>query len=43
MPDVDAWAQGRELWFGAAVIVGVLVAFAVGMVAARRAAVPVRA
>jgi high-affinity nickel-transport protein len=35
-PDVDAWAEGRELWFGGAVIVGVLVAFATGMCVARR-------
>lgn len=36
MPGVDAWAEGRELWFGAAVASGVLVAFATGMVVARR-------
>lgn len=35
-PDVDAWAEGRELLFGGAVIAGVLVAFGVGMLAARR-------
>jgi len=35
-PDVDAWAEGRELWFGGAVIAGVLVAFATGMRVARR-------
>lgn len=36
VPDVDAWADGRELWFGGAVIAGVLVAFATGMRVARR-------
>jgi len=44
VPDVDAWAEGRELWFGGAVIAGVLVAFATGMrVARRRVAVAGRA
>jgi len=36
MPGVDAWAEGHELWFGAAVASGVLVAFSTGMVVARR-------
>lgn len=36
MPDVDAWAEGRELYLGAAVIAGVLLAFTAGMFAARR-------
>jgi high-affinity nickel-transport protein len=43
VPDVDAWAEGRELYFGGAVVAGVLVAFAVGMLAARRPAAAVRA
>ncbi|MDH5285314.1 MAG: nickel transporter [Betaproteobacteria bacterium] len=38
VPGVDAWADGRELYFGGAVIAGVIVAFAAGMLAARRAA-----
>jgi high-affinity nickel-transport protein len=38
-PDVDAWSEGRELYFGAAVIAGVLSAFVIGMRAARRLAV----
>jgi high-affinity nickel-transport protein len=38
VPGVDAWADGRELYFGAAVVAGVLVAFAVGLLAARRTA-----
>ena len=37
-PDVGAWADGRELYIGAAVIAGVLVAFATAMLAARRTA-----
>jgi high-affinity nickel-transport protein len=37
-PDLDAWADGRELYFGGTVVAGVLSAFAVGMLAARRAA-----
>jgi high-affinity nickel-transport protein len=38
VPAVDAWAEGREIWFGAAVVTVVLLAFASGMVAARRRA-----
>ncbi len=41
-PNVDAWAEGRELLFGGAVVVSVLTAFAVGMVAARRHGLPAR-
>ena len=42
-PAVDEWAEGREVLFGGAVVVGVLTAFVVGMVAARRRVlVPVR-
>jgi len=36
VPAVDAWADGRELWFGAAVVGSVLVAFAGAMLAAHR-------
>ena len=36
IPAVDAWAEGRELAFGAAVIASVIVAFAFAMPAARR-------
>lgn len=36
VPDVDAWAEGRELVIGAAVVAGVLGAFIVAMLAARR-------
>ena len=43
LPSVDAWAEGREMLFGAVVVLGVLTAFAVGMVAARRRVpVPIR-
>ncbi len=35
-PNVDAWADGRELHVGGAVVAGVLLAFAAGMWAARR-------
>jgi len=38
VPDVGAWAEGRELWFGGAVIAGVLVAFGAGLLAARKQA-----
>ena len=38
VPALDAWADGRELWFGTAVVVAVLLAFAGAMVAARRRA-----
>ncbi len=38
VPAVDAWTDGRELWFGGAVVAVVLVAFASGMLAARRRA-----
>jgi len=37
-PDLDAWYEGRELILGGAVVAGVLAAFVVGMVAARRRA-----
>jgi len=40
-PTVDAWAGGRELMLGGAVVTGVLTAFIVGMLAARRHAVAV--
>jgi high-affinity nickel-transport protein len=43
VPDVDAWADGRELYFGGAVIAGVLIAFSVGMLAARRQAATLHA
>ena len=36
LPSVDAWAEGRELFLGGAVVAGVLTAFAVAMLAARR-------
>jgi high-affinity nickel-transport protein len=36
VPAVDAWAEGRELVFGAAVVAAVLVAFWLGMHVARR-------
>ena len=36
LPAVDEWAEGRELLFGGAVFVGVVAAFGVGMLAARR-------
>jgi len=42
LPGVDAWAEGRELYLGGAVVVSVLTAFAVGMVAARRDGLPAR-
>jgi high-affinity nickel-transport protein len=42
LPAVDAWADGREMLVGAAVVLGALTAFTVGMVAARRG-VPVSA
>ncbi len=38
IPAVDAWAEGRELWFGSAVVAVVVLAFASGMLAARRRA-----
>jgi high-affinity nickel-transport protein len=37
-PAVDAWAEGRNLWFGAAVVASVLLAFAGAMLASRRRA-----
>ncbi len=43
VPDVDAWAEGRELYLGAAVVAGVLTAFAAGMLAARRTSATIRA
>jgi high-affinity nickel-transport protein len=42
VPAVDAWAKGRELWFGAAVVIAVLVAFVAAMRAARRYVVVAR-
>jgi high-affinity nickel-transport protein len=42
VPAVDAWAKGRELWFGAAVVIAVLVAFVAAMRAARRHVVVAR-
>ncbi len=36
VPDVDAWAQGRELWLGGTVVAGVTTAFMAAMIAARR-------
>ena len=36
LPAVDAWAEGRELFAGGAVVVGVSAAFVAGMMAARR-------
>jgi len=38
--EVDAWAEGRELLIGGAIVAGVLIAFVVGMLAARRRAAP---
>jgi high-affinity nickel-transport protein len=35
VPDVDAWAQGKELWFGAAVVAVIGVSFAFGQQLAR--------
>jgi high-affinity nickel-transport protein len=35
VPDVDAWAQGKQLWFGAAVVVVIGVSFAFGQQLAR--------
>ncbi len=44
LPNVDAWAGSRELWFGAAVVGSVLLAFAGAMLIARRQApAPLRA
>ncbi len=44
VPAVDAWTEGRELWFGAGVVAVVLTAFVSAMLAARRRAlVSVRA
>jgi high-affinity nickel-transport protein len=40
VPALDAWAGGRELWFGAAVLVAVLVAFVAAMRMARGRALP---
>jgi hypothetical protein len=34
-PHISVWAEGREFWFGAAVVVAVLIAFGVGLLAAR--------
>ncbi len=39
LPAVDAWAEGREMLVGGAVVLGVLTAFSVGMTAARRSVV----
>lgn len=41
LPAVDAWAEGRDLVFGSAVVAGVVVAFATAMLAARRRGVAV--
>ena len=41
LPAVDAWSDGRELMQGAAVVAGVLTAFVVGMLAARRHALAI--
>jgi nickel/cobalt transporter (NiCoT) family protein len=41
LPAVDAWSDGRELMQGGAVVAGVLTAFVVGMLAARRHALAV--
>ncbi len=38
VPAVDAWAEGRELWFGTAVVAVVFLAFTGAMLAARRRA-----
>jgi high-affinity nickel-transport protein len=38
LPGVAGWAEGRELLLGAAVVAGVLTAFAAAMIAARRPA-----
>jgi len=38
VPAVDAWAEGRELWFGSAIVAVVFFAFASGMLAAHRRA-----
>jgi nickel/cobalt transporter (NiCoT) family protein len=35
LPDVDAWAQGKELWFGAAVVAVIGVSFVFGQQLAR--------
>jgi high-affinity nickel-transport protein len=43
MPRVDAWAEGRELQLGASVAIGAIVAFAVGIAAARREGMQARA
>ncbi len=42
-PVVDEWTKGREPVFGAAVVIGVLAAFAFAMLAARRQALDVAA
>jgi high-affinity nickel-transport protein len=34
-PHISVWAEGREFWFGPAVVVAVLIAFGVGLLAAR--------
>jgi high-affinity nickel-transport protein len=44
VPAVDEWAGGRELWFGGAVVIAVLVAFVAAMrIAHRRALAATRA
>ena len=43
LPNVDAWAEGREMLGGGAVVLGVLTAFTVGMVAARRSVLAITA
>jgi high-affinity nickel-transport protein len=41
VPAVDAWAGSRDLALGTAVVVAVVLAFAIGMLAARRTPAPV--
>ncbi len=38
LPRLDAWADGRELWFGAGVVAVVMAGFVLARIAARRAA-----
>jgi len=40
VPAVQAWAEGREIWFGSTVVAAVLVAFSAAMLAARRRLAP---
>ncbi len=41
LPSVDAWAEGRELLVGGAVVMAVLTAFAIGMMVVQRTLAPV--